>query len=429
MAYLNGNYREFTLDNGLLVALQNTPTQTIAGRLRVHQGALHEKTGEEGLAHFVEHTVMMGGTKNYSPKAAKEVQSRLGYLNALTNSSETRFPADMLTEDVELYLDFVSDVVASPQFDEKIVEEERQMILREVADRKSVPDYKDNKLFLEALFGANSPHVYDVAGKEEVIARATPDDLRKIHQRCYFAKNMDLVLVGGLPDNIEDTITEKFSALPAGENKKLVFPRNQPLGEAMIIHTSAPELYNHENPPASSAYFQLGFPASTFGDPDHYAVMVLAQMLCGSSNSYLFQLLCRDMGLAYHVGGGYGFDNNAGYLHVSGKINVSRIEEAMQATFFQMKSLQEEDVPENPLKLMIRNAKYIMAKDLESNAGHINTIETKIDYDYTYEKFFSGIEKVTPNAVREAAQKYLPAPDGKYVLLIRDPLRDSKTAS
>ena len=61
------NYREFTLDNGLFVALQNTPTQTVSGRLRVFQGALHEQPGEEGLAHFLEHTIVNAGSRKYSP--------------------------------------------------------------------------------------------------------------------------------------------------------------------------------------------------------------------------------------------------------------------------------------------------------------------------------------------------------------------------
>ena len=39
MAVLNGKFREYKLDNGLYVALQETPTETVAGRLRVNYGA------------------------------------------------------------------------------------------------------------------------------------------------------------------------------------------------------------------------------------------------------------------------------------------------------------------------------------------------------------------------------------------------------
>ena len=47
MTIINGGYREYRLDNGLLVALQSTPTETVAAELRINYGPSHEKEGEE----------------------------------------------------------------------------------------------------------------------------------------------------------------------------------------------------------------------------------------------------------------------------------------------------------------------------------------------------------------------------------------------
>ncbi|MBS3155037.1 hypothetical protein J4404_00905 [Candidatus Woesearchaeota archaeon] len=41
---------EYKLDNGLVVALQNTPTKTVAVKLRVNYGSSYEKNGN-----FIEH--------------------------------------------------------------------------------------------------------------------------------------------------------------------------------------------------------------------------------------------------------------------------------------------------------------------------------------------------------------------------------------
>ena len=49
MAVINGQFREYKLDNGLVVALQETPTQTIAAKLRVNYGTAHERDGEEKM--------------------------------------------------------------------------------------------------------------------------------------------------------------------------------------------------------------------------------------------------------------------------------------------------------------------------------------------------------------------------------------------
>jgi len=37
---------EYKLDNGLVVALQNTPTKTVAVKLRVNYGSSYEKNGK-----------------------------------------------------------------------------------------------------------------------------------------------------------------------------------------------------------------------------------------------------------------------------------------------------------------------------------------------------------------------------------------------
>src|SRR3989344_6026179 len=199
MATINGNYRKFRLGNGLLVALQETPTQTVSGRLRVWHGALNEKKGEEGIAHFLEHSLMTGGSQKYDPERADEIRGTFGFFNAFTGLEETFFPVDMLAEDSQLFLEYVSDAAFNPRFEVSRVEEERQRVLRETADAKSNPKFKDGK-----------------ACREAVVGFASVDTLREFHQRGYHPNNMDLILVGALPKNIEDLVQENFAQFPSG---------------------------------------------------------------------------------------------------------------------------------------------------------------------------------------------------------------------
>jgi predicted Zn-dependent peptidase len=168
------DYKEFVLDNGLLVALLNRPTQTIAGRLRVNHGALHEKEGEEGLAHLLEHALVTGGTQKYDAATTDAIRATFGNYNALTDLDKTVFFVDMLPEDLGLYLSFVSDLAFHPRLDARRVQEEKGRVLREIADIKSSPDFRDQEAYQRALFG-DGPESYFIGGKEDVIAKATPD--------------------------------------------------------------------------------------------------------------------------------------------------------------------------------------------------------------------------------------------------------------
>ena len=425
MAALNGNYRVLALDNGLAVALQNTPTQTISGRLRVHYGGLYEREGEEGLAHFLEHTVMKGGGRKFAPDAAERVMGTFGNINATTSSHETRFLVGMMADDLELYLEFISDVVFHPRFDLGRVNQERQRVLRETADAKSNPTFQDYKDFRDALFGPDSPHTYHVLGREEVVARATPDDLRKFHTRGYNPNNMDLILVGALPKNVDYLVAKYFADKLSGNRTKYDFPRNPDVKRKTVLHRRAQELYNNNDPKSSSASVNIGFVAPTDEAEDSWAVGRLVQILGGDGNSRLFRCVSQEMGLAYGMSSNYSCQHNAGAINIGGSVQATRADEAIDTIFHEMNRLKSELVDGDELTRINRNAGYELAKHFEINDGRVGTIELEMDKRLTPELQLQKMNAVTPEMVREAANKYFPTgrADGKYVLLLRDPLK------
>src|SRR3989344_2469051 len=425
MTTIDGNYREFKLDNGLFVALQETPTQTVSGRLRVWHGALNEEKGEEGVAHFLEHTIMNGGSQKYDPERADEIRGMFGSFNAFTGLERTFFPVGMLAENSQLFLEYVSDATLNPRFEASRVEEERQRVLRETADTKSNPGFKDNKAYVEAFFGKNSPHIYFILGSEAVVGSASIDTLRGFHERGYHPNNMDLILVGALPKNIEDLVQVNFGQFPPGNGKKVEFPRNPKLDEITILHTYAPELYNHENPEQSSAQLSISLVAPTETDEDSYAVSMLVDILGGDANSRLFQSVSQRKGLAYGIWTQYDKSNNRGGIYIGGSVQSVRVSEAIDAIFEEMAKLRTDLVSQESLERLKRNSRYNIAKTFETNAGHVNAIELRMDKGLTPEYHLERMEAVTPEKIRDAAVKYLPQnrTDGKYVLNLRDPLK------
>jgi len=425
MASVNNSYREFTLKNGLLVALQETSTQTVSGRLRVWHGSLNEHSGEEGLAHFLEHALMAGGSKRFSPEIADQVRGAFGSFNALTGLDKTFFPVDMLAEDAQLFLAYISDMVFNPEFDASKIEGERQRILRETADEKSSSEFKDNQELKEAFFGKNSPHAYFGLGSEAVVGSASVESLRNFHGQGYHPNNMDLILVGALPKNIDELVEQNFGSFKPGNRTKVEFPRNPPLQGAAILHTFAPELVNHDDPEQSSARLSILLVAPAQTDEDSYAVNMLVSILGGNAVSTLFTNVSQKKGLAYKLGAQYGNDNNTGTIHISGSIPSVRADEAIDAIFEEMVKLQAELVSQEILERLKRNARYSMAKVSETNAGRAYSIELMMDTGLALECLFERMEAVTPEKIMDAAVKYFPQSraDGKYVLMLRDPLK------
>ena len=427
MTVINGNYREYKLDNGLKVMLQNTSTQTIAVRLRVFFGSLNEKPGEKGLSHLLEHNLLSGGTTKYSPDEVDEIRSMFGSYNALTGLDSTIFTVDMVKEDFEPYLDYVSEVAFNLRLDSDRFEEERQRVLREIADDKSNPIFKDKKEYNDAIFGKDSPQSYYILGDEDVVGSVTLDELRVFHSRGYGTSNMDLILVGALPDNSDELIRKYFGNKIKGVNTRFKFPRNSPIVGRVIYHTSAPDLYNSDQPEESSAELNIALFGSTRSDPDFYAMRMLKNILGGDAHSRLFKRISQRMGLAYGIKCNYFHHFNAGVLYSGGSVKASKADEVTDAIFDEMRNLRENLIPERELDRHKRNLRYNMLKVFESNKGHLDTIQLIVDEGegMTPESFTDKYNAITPKNIQDVALKYLPVSreEGNYVLMLRDPLK------
>lgn len=426
MATINDNYREFKLSNGLHVALQETPTQTVSGRLKVWNGALNEKPGEEGLAHFLEHTLVTGGSQKYEPEEADKIRGVFGAFNASTGLNQTTFPVDMLAEDTALFIEYISDAIFNPRFAPARVEEERNRVLREIADAKSNFYFKIHQIYNEAFFGKNSPHTYSILGNESVIATATQEKIRDFHGRGYYPNNISLILVGALPQNIEELIEQHFGGFEPKNTNRIEFPRNPPLCGATFMHIKAPGLLNLENPEQSSAELSMSLAAPTETDEDSSAVDMLIDILGGGASSMLFTNVSQRKGLAYGIGAGYNGNNNTGRIFIQGNVPSRRKNEVMDAIFEEMDNLRTKLVPQYILERLKRISKYRIAKTFETNCGHVNAIELRIEKGITPESHLEKMDRVTPEKIRDAARKYFPDDkiNGNYLLLLKDPLKE-----
>lgn len=419
----NGKYREYRLDNGLVVALQNTPSHTVSSKLRVNFGTSHEREGEEGMAHFLEHCLVSGGSQKYDIATADEIRGSFGYSNAFTNIGRTFFVGEMLAEDLETWLDYVSDHLLKPRFDPERVNGERERVLREISDAKSNPTYLAGQE-LGGAFYRGHPRGREVIGKEEVIRKADLAQIRGFHSRGFHPNNMDLILAGGLPEDTEAMVKEYFGAIPAGENTRKDFPILKPLQGKKIIHRFAPEKCNVDNPEESSAQLLLVSTAPAEPHPDEYAFRTMSQILGGDSSSFLFQNMGLRKGLAYDVSTSYEGGYNCGRWHANANVPATRIEGAINTIFEEIKRIKTQEVPNKTVDRVKRFAKYGLAKRFESNDGNVSAIELKLDEGLTPESHMQGFSEVTPERVLEVANKYLPDQEkGNYILYIADPLK------
>lgn len=421
MAVLNGSYREFTLDNGLVVALQNTPTDTVSARLRVHQGSFHERDDERGLSHLLEHCLLDGGTETLSPSDVREIADLWGYYNKFTSPEMTILAAELLSEDVHDWLNVVSGAVVFPRLDGKIVEQERNRVLREIETYRGKSRYALNASFRSALYRGH-PIDNDSLGNIEIVQSASVDALRALHKRGFGARNMDLVLVGGLPKGIDESVKFYFNKVTSGSDLRPNFPVLSSLDAKVFLHQPLSSAANRREAPARINLGLVGVPSM---HSDTFSVQTLFYVLGGCPNSRLHTRLSSQGGLTYGISTDYSSDSSASVAITQTEVPAQQWSLAVDGIFEEMNRLRSEEIIARELKQVKKLRRFNIAQAIETNRDHINAIYELWRTGRTLADISAGYDRVTPEDILRVAKEYLPESleHGKYVLAVQDPLK------
>ena len=214
------------LPNGMRYAIQHntTPPGQMAVRLLIGSGSLAEPDESEGIAHFVEHMAFRGSTHVADGELARILQRQgLAFgpdTNASTTQEATVYQFDFPKSDaasVESALMLMRETASELIFPQAAVDAERGVVLSEERERDS-PAYRMQKMLLGyTLAGQLAPRRWPI-GSTEVIAHATPAQLRAFYIANYRPDNATLVIVGDVdPAAVEVQIKARFGDWkPAG---------------------------------------------------------------------------------------------------------------------------------------------------------------------------------------------------------------------
>lgn len=429
-------FQTYTFDNGFRLAWQPTNSKTIFGSLRVSHGALHERDGEEGVAHFLEHMLCEGGTLKYTPEEQQRIRGSFGYTNAFTSGTETSIPGGIVSSDLEGYLDMVSQMVFSPRLDQKVLKQQQKVVLSEVSRKKGAPGFEDMWKFFIPEMTRSRDHSYFVLGDEQVIQNITETQLRNFHSRGYNPNNMILMVAGNLPKNIVERVGNYFGDQPVGPGKPIVPSKVKPLEKTSIRYSSAPDLLNKDNPEESNSGLSLAVVVPDEFHEDSAALNITSEILGHSWTTGLKKRIRSEEGMSYDIGSGYDGSNNYGYFGIGGGIHTRRQEKAIDIIFEEFDKLKSTKLDEEEVIRAKKRASYETANSLENpfaqlvSTDPVNVPEVaRMDYEFDervpIDRKLEQIERVTPEDVQRVASLYLPSDrkTGKYVMMVRDPLR------
>ena len=142
----------------------------------INAGTRDESVHNEGLAHFVEHTIFKGTQKRNAGQVIRYMENVGGELNASTSKEETYFHASFLSSDTERAIELLSDIFFNSTFPEKELIKEKDVILEEINYYNDSPAELIFDEF-ETLIYNGHPLGKNILGTKKSIKKFKRDDI------------------------------------------------------------------------------------------------------------------------------------------------------------------------------------------------------------------------------------------------------------
>lgn len=215
------------LDNGITYMIRHnaSPRHQACFYLVNGIGALAEKPGQHGMAHYLEH-MMFQGTKHFPGWSVIDMLERHGILygtdiNARTSDNETVYNISNVPTADQKVLDSCLIIMADWSYaldlhDDRI-EHERGPILGELAMRDT-PQNRISTIWANTLLKGTAYENHDVLGTLDDIKSITPNGLRAFYESWHNPAQLDVVVVGDFDvRRMEARLKTILSTVPMGD--------------------------------------------------------------------------------------------------------------------------------------------------------------------------------------------------------------------
>lgn len=190
-------YNSHTLSNGLRIIHAPSAGNVVYCGFSVAAGTRDENENEQGMAHFVEHTIFKGTKRRKAWHILNRMENVGGDLNAYTNKEETVIYSAFLAEHLERAVELLADIVFQSVFPQKELEKEKEVILDEISMYEDSPGELIFDDFEEILFSGH-PLGRNILGVPDVLKSFTSEDALDFTSRYYAPSNMVMFVRGNV---------------------------------------------------------------------------------------------------------------------------------------------------------------------------------------------------------------------------------------
>ena len=191
--------QKFDLPNGLrLLVREDHKLPFVDLGVFCKGGVLAETAGNNGITKLMSRMLIKGTPTRTAEQIADSVELVGGAINAFSGNNSFGVTAHAMSDDFDLVLDVLADVIVNPTFPDDKLARECDVQLAEVKAEQDQVLRSCQQLLRETIY-TRHPYRLNMLGTPATVAKLTRADLADFHRRYIVPNNM----VGTVVDNVK----------------------------------------------------------------------------------------------------------------------------------------------------------------------------------------------------------------------------------
>ncbi|HVT22730.1 MAG TPA: pitrilysin family protein, partial [Mycobacteriales bacterium] len=409
-----GVIRRTVLPGGIRVLSESVPgVRSVAFGVWIGVGSRDESPSLSGASHYLEHLLFKGTKKRDALEISAALDEVGGELNAFTAQEYTCVYARVLDVDLPVAVDVICDMVTSSVLSAHEVDNERGVILEEIAMHDDDPGDSVHDEFA-SLVWPGDPLGRPVLGSVETIQAMSRNAINGYYRRRYRPEQLVITAAGNVEHaKLVRLVRKAFADVPVDESATPALPRR---GRQTPGFTVASATKSRQTEQANLVLGCSGLPR---GDDRRFAAGVLNAAVGGGMSSRLFQSVRERHGLAYSV---YSFASHyadAGMFGVYAGCHPKRVQQVLDLSRAELAAVATGGLSAAELERgrgQMRGGFVLGLEDTGSRMSRLGKSELVYGELMTVNEVIAAIDSVTLDDVQELAADLFTRPTSLAVI-------------
>ncbi|MUV04769.1 insulinase family protein [Flavobacterium rakeshii] len=403
-----GKPETFKLKNGLKVlVVENHKLPRVSYTLTM-DNAPYAEGSKKGVSDLLS-AVIGSGTKKISKEKFNE---EIDFLGANINFWASGASGGGLSKYSNRILELMADGALNPIFTQEEFDKQRDKMIEGLkSDEKSVPAVSSRVTDL-LIYGKNHPNGEYVT--EETLNNVTLNDVVNNYNTYFVPGNAYLVVVGDVKvKDVKKQVEKLFGSWKPAVAPNVSYTDPKDVQYTQIDFVDMPNAVQSEISVVNVSTLKMT-------DKDYFAAILANQILGGGGEGRLFLNLREAHGWTYGSYSSLGANKRVTSFRATASVRNNVTDSAVVEILNELKKIRTDLVSEEDLK----NAKakyignFVMQIEKPSTvAGYALRTETQNLPEDFYENYIKNINAVTPEDIRNAAQKYFKVNNSRIVIV------------